>query len=90
MSTQPVALVTGGSSGIGACTVRELLEAGFTVYTVARRVERMQPLTELGAHVFAMDVTDDDSMVAGVQRIIEEQGRIDVLVNNAGYGSYGA
>ena len=85
-----VALVTGGSSGIGACTVRELLDAGFVVYTAARRVDRMQPLAELGAHVFAMDVTDDASMVAGVARIIDEQGRIDVLVNNAGYGSYGA
>ena len=85
-----VALDTGGSSGIGECTVRELLDAGFVVYTVARRVDRMQPLAELGAHVFAMDVTDDASMVAGVQRIIDEQGRIDVLVNNAGYGSYGA
>lgn len=85
-----VALVTGGSSGIGACTVEQLLDAGFTVYTVARRVERMQPLADKGAHVFAMDVTDDASMVAGVGRIIEEQGRIDVLVNNAGYGSYGA
>ena len=50
----------------------------------------MQPLAERGAHVFAMDVTDDASMVAGVERIVEEQGRIDVLVNNAGYGSYGA
>jgi len=88
--TQKVALVTGGSSGIGECTVRELLDAGFTVYTAARRVERMQPLAELGAHVFAMDVTDDASMVAGIERIISEQGRIDVLVNNAGYGSYGA
>ena len=85
-----VALVTGGSSGIGECTVRELIDAGFAVHTVARRVERMQPLAELGAHVFAMDVTDDTSMVAGVERIIDEQGRIDVLVNNAGYGSYGA
>jgi len=88
--TSKVALVTGGSSGIGECTVRELIDAGFTVYTVARRVERMQPLAEQGAHVFAMDVTDDASMVAGVERIIAEQGRIDVLVNNAGYGSYGA
>ena len=88
--TPRVALVTGGSSGIGECTVRELLDAGYVVYTCARRVERMQPLSELGAHVFAMDVTDDASMVAGVQRIVDEQGRIDVLVNNAGYGSYGA
>jgi NAD(P)-dependent dehydrogenase (short-subunit alcohol dehydrogenase family) len=88
--TPQVALVTGGSSGIGACTVRELLDAGFVVYTVARRVDRMQPLVEQGAHAFAMDVTDDASMVAGVDRIIAERGRIDVLVNNAGYGSYGA
>jgi len=88
--TPKVALVTGGSSGIGECTVRELLDAGFVVYTVARRVDRMQPLAEQGAHVFAMDVTDDASMVAGIDRIIAEQGRIDVLVNNAGYGSYGA
>jgi NAD(P)-dependent dehydrogenase (short-subunit alcohol dehydrogenase family) len=85
-----VALVTGGSSGIGACTVRELLGAGFVVYTAARRVERMQSLADDGAHVVAMDVTDDASMVSGVDRIIAEQGRIDVLVNNAGYGSYGA
>src|SRR5690349_3684391 len=86
----PVALVTGGSSGIGACTVVELLEAGFTVYTCARRTDRMTELAERGAHVFAMDVTDDASVVAGVERVLAEQGRIDVLVNNAGYGSYGA
>jgi NAD(P)-dependent dehydrogenase (short-subunit alcohol dehydrogenase family) len=88
--TPQVALVTGGSSGIGECTVRELMDAGFVVHTVARRVDRMKALAEAGAHVFAMDVTDDASMVAGVQRIIDEHGRIDVLVNNAGYGSYGA
>src|SRR3954451_4317884 len=88
--TQKVALVTGGSSGIGECTVRELLGAGFTVYTAARRVERMEALADQGAHVFAMDVTLDASMVAGIRRVVEEQGRIDVLVNNAGYGSYGA
>ncbi|WP_322920138.1 oxidoreductase [Nocardioides renjunii] len=86
----PVALVTGGSSGIGESTALALLDRGFTVYAVARRVDRMVPLAEAGAHTFAMDVTDDDSMVAGIARIIEEQGRIDVLVNNAGYGSYGA
>jgi NAD(P)-dependent dehydrogenase (short-subunit alcohol dehydrogenase family) len=91
MSDNPrVALVTGGSSGIGASTVTELLDAGLTVYTAARRVDRMQELAAQGAHVFAMDVTDDASMVAGVERIVAEQGRLDVLVNNAGYGSYGA
>ncbi|WP_310962298.1 oxidoreductase [Nocardioides terrisoli] len=85
-----VALVTGGSSGIGACAARELLGAGFTVYAVARRTDRMQDLADAGVHTFAMDVTDDTSMTAGIGRIIDEQGRIDVLVNNAGYGSYGA
>jgi len=86
----PVALVTGGSSGIGESTARALLAKGFVVYAVARRVDRMAALSELGVHTFAMDVTDDASMVAGIDRIIDEQGHIDVLVNNAGYGSYGA
>jgi NAD(P)-dependent dehydrogenase (short-subunit alcohol dehydrogenase family) len=85
-----VALVTGASSGIGGATARRLHEAGFTTYAVARRVDRMTGLAEVGVHTFSMDVTDDASMVAGINRIVVEQGRIDVLVNNAGYGSYGA
>jgi len=89
-SHQRVALVTGGSSGIGEATAQQLLAAGFTVYAVARRVDRMEHLAQAGVHTFAMDVTDDASVTAGVERILAEQGRIDVLVNNAGYGSYGA
>jgi NAD(P)-dependent dehydrogenase (short-subunit alcohol dehydrogenase family) len=85
-----VALVTGASSGIGEETARMLQEAGFATYAVARRVDRMAALAEKGVTTFAMDVTDDASMVAGVDRVIAEQGRIDVLVNNAGDGSYGA
>ena len=85
-----VALVTGASSGIGEATARQLRAAGFTTYAVARRVDRMAGLAEEGVHTFAMDVTDDASMTSGVQRVLDEQGRIDVLVNNAGYGSYGA
>ncbi|MDQ4501584.1 oxidoreductase [Sinomonas sp. ASV322] len=85
-----VALVTGASSGIGAATVRALMAAGFTVCATARRVERMQGLADDGARVLAMDVTEDASMVDGVRRITEEAGRIDVLVNNAGYGAYGS
>jgi NAD(P)-dependent dehydrogenase (short-subunit alcohol dehydrogenase family) len=88
--SMPVALVTGGSSGIGEATARAFLAKGFTVYAVARRVDRMSALEPDGVLTFAMDVTDDASMVAGIERIITEQGRIDVLVNNAGYGSYGA
>src|SRR5215212_6539262 len=90
METPRVALVTGGSSGIGEEAALGLKKAGFSVYAVARRVDRMVALADAGVGVFGMDVTDDESMTAGVQRIVDEQGRIDVLVNNAGYGSYGA
>ncbi len=90
MTTTKVALVTGASSGIGEATARQLAAAGFTVYAAARRAERLQKLAEAGIHPIAMDVTHDASMQAGVQAILTEQGRIDVLVNNAGYGSYGA
>jgi NAD(P)-dependent dehydrogenase (short-subunit alcohol dehydrogenase family) len=89
MSTK-VALVTGGSSGIGEAAALKLQELGYTTYAAARRVQRMEHLTESGIRPLAMDVTDDDSMQSGVKQILAEQGRIDVLVNNAGYGSYGA
>lgn len=85
-----VALVTGASSGIGEAAARRLQDAGFTVYAAARRVERMAGLRAAGVRTIALDVTDDDSARAAVDRILAEQGRIDVLVNNAGYGSYGA
>jgi NAD(P)-dependent dehydrogenase (short-subunit alcohol dehydrogenase family) len=90
MTTTKVALVTGASSGIGEATARQLAAAGFTVYAAARRAGRLQKLSEAGIHPLAMDVTDDASIQAGVQAILTERGRIDVLVNNAGYGSYGA
>jgi NAD(P)-dependent dehydrogenase (short-subunit alcohol dehydrogenase family) len=85
-----VALVTGASSGIGEATALELAKAGYTVHAAARRVERMNHLTESGIRPISMDVTDDSSMQAAVEKIIADTGRIDVLVNNAGYGSYGA
>jgi NAD(P)-dependent dehydrogenase (short-subunit alcohol dehydrogenase family) len=84
-----VAQVTGGSSGIGEQAALRLRKAGFTTYAVARRVDRMTGLEAEGVTVFGMDVTDDASMVAGVERVLAEHGRLDVLVNNAGYGSYG-
>ena len=85
-----VALVTGASSGIGEATVRRLLAAGYKVYAGARRVERMQPLRQAGAELLALDVTEDASMLAAIDTIRSQDGRLDVLVNNAGYGSYGA
>ena len=85
-----VVLVTGASSGIGEDTARRLQALGYIVYGAARRTDRLQALAADGIRPLAMDVTDDASMSADVNRILEETGRIDVLVNNAGYGSYGA
>ncbi len=85
-----IALVTGASSGIGEAAARELQQRGYVVYAAARRAERLAGLPGAGIHALSMDVTDDASASAGVQQIIDEHGRLDVLVNNAGYGSYGA
>ena len=85
-----VILVTGASSGIGEATVLRLLKDGATVYAAARRVERMQSLQRAGARILALDLTDDASIVAAIDTITRESGRLNGLVNNAGYGSYGA
>ncbi len=85
-----IVLVTGASSGIGEATVKRLLKKGFVVYAAARRIERMSDLEELGAKIIELDVTDDRSMIDCVTYINKVEGQIDVLVNNAGYGSYGA
>ena len=83
------ALVTGASSGIGEETARTLHKLGYTVYAAARRTDRLEQLTPIGIHALAMDVTDDESMTSGIEKIIAKTGGIDVLVNNAGYGSFG-
>jgi len=88
--SKKIALVTGGSSGIGEATALKLQALGYTTYAVARRVQRMEHLTSSGVRPLAMDVTDDESMQSGIKQILAEEGHIDVLVNNAGYGSYGA
>ncbi len=85
-----VALVTGASSGIGESTALELLKAGFIVYGAARSIDKMESLKSNGVNILPLDVTNDQSMELCVNTILEREGRIDVLVNNAGYGSYGA
>src|ERR1700753_1767331 len=87
---KPVALVTGASAGMGKDFALRLIQEGYVVYGAARRVDRMREIETAGGTALAMDVTDDAATVAGVERIIREQGRIDVLINNAGYGQFGA
>ena len=88
--TTKTAIITGASSGIGEATARRLLGLGYTVYGGARRLDRMALLAESGIRPVKVDVTDDDAMVRFVDQVISETGRVDVLVNNAGYGSYGS
>lgn len=85
-----VILITGASSGIGYNTAKMLAEQGHKVYGAARRVEKIEPLAPLGVTALKMDVTDQASMEAGVKAVIDAEGRIDVLINNAGYGYFGA
>ena len=85
-----VILITGGSSGIGFDSAIALAKLGYKVYAAARRVEMMEPLKEYGIVPLSLDVTDDNSMTGCVKTILDTEGRIDVLVNNAGYGYFGA
>jgi short-subunit dehydrogenase len=85
-----VVLITGASAGIGKETAKQLQQAGYSVYGAARRIEKMSDLQALGVNVIDMDVTNEESMTAGVKQILEAEGSIDVLINNAGFGSYGA
>jgi short-subunit dehydrogenase len=85
-----VALITGASSGIGESAAILLQNAGFKVYGAARRVDKMKGLEEKGITTISLDITKEESIVTCVNTIIAKDGRIDVLVNNAGYGSFGA
>jgi NAD(P)-dependent dehydrogenase (short-subunit alcohol dehydrogenase family) len=85
-----IVLVTGASSGIGRATALGLLHAGHTVYGGARSVQRLDAIGAAGGHVLPIDLTDDADLQRAVQTILDQQGRIDVLVNNAGFGLYGA
>lgn len=85
-----IAVVTGASSGIGKETALELSKNGFTVYAGARRIEKMQGLLENGIYPVALDVTSEESMKQCINEILQKEKHIDVLVNCAGYGSYGA
>ena len=91
-----VAVVTGSSSGIGYETSLALAREGFLTYATMRNLEKGNSIKSdsdkenLPLKIMQLDVTDDASVSKAVQSIISESGRIDVLVNNAGYGLVGA
>ncbi|MBI5713023.1 MAG: SDR family NAD(P)-dependent oxidoreductase [Chloroflexi bacterium] len=80
MSTQPVALVTGASSGFGELTAKRLAQRGYTVFGTSRKKAAAQN----GVEMLVMDVQSDSSVQAGVTELLARTQRIDLLVNNAG------
>lgn len=90
------ALVTGSSSGIGLHTSLALAKTGYVTYGTMRNTDKAEPLRSaaqersLDVRVIQLDVNDSESVRAAVAKVLEETGRIDVLVNNAGYGHFGA
>jgi NAD(P)-dependent dehydrogenase (short-subunit alcohol dehydrogenase family) len=85
-----VILVTGCSSGIGRATAVEAAERGHRVFASARRLEDVADLPARGIDRVRLDVTDETSVANAVAHVLARAGRIDALVNNAGYGQYGA
>jgi NAD(P)-dependent dehydrogenase (short-subunit alcohol dehydrogenase family) len=83
-------LITGCSTGIGRATAERLARAGKVVYATARSEEAVEDLRAAGCHTLALDVCDEASMSAAVERVVAEQGAVGVLVNNAGYSQSGA
>jgi short-subunit dehydrogenase len=83
-------LVTGCSTGIGRAVAEELLTQGHTVWATARRTDDLADLAARGARITTLDVTDEASMAAAVAEVEEAHGSVGALVNNAGYGEYGA
>jgi NAD(P)-dependent dehydrogenase (short-subunit alcohol dehydrogenase family) len=85
--TEETVLVTGASSGIGRATARYFADEGWTVYATD---EQAEDLSDLDCRTAELDVTSGSDIDRVVDRIIDETGRIDCLVNNAGYGQFGA
>jgi NADP-dependent 3-hydroxy acid dehydrogenase YdfG len=89
-TTNRTVLITGCSSGIGEATAARLVRSGWDVYATARRPETLTALADAGCTTLALDVTDETSMTTAVDAVLDGAGRIDALVNNAGYSQSGA
>lgn len=85
-----IALVTGASSGIGLDASLRLIQQGYTVYGAARRTELMKSIVDNGGHALYLDLFDQKSIDECVKTILDKEGKIDLLVNNAGFGLGGS
>jgi NAD(P)-dependent dehydrogenase (short-subunit alcohol dehydrogenase family) len=96
MQGDKVALVTGSSSGIGFETSLMLARAGFNTYASMRNLEKSKNITEIAKkeklplQVVQLDVNNDGSVKDAIVKILKADQRIDVLINNAGYGLFGS
>ena len=96
MSNQKIAVVTGTSSGIGLETAIHLAKNGFKMYATMRNLGKSEAIKQraqsenVPIEITQLDVNDDESVKIAINNIIEKEGRIDVLVNNAGYALLGA
>jgi NADP-dependent 3-hydroxy acid dehydrogenase YdfG len=90
MTVSRAVLISGCSTGIGRAVALRLRRAGFPVYATARRPETLSGLEAEGICALPLDVTDEESMVNAVKRVVEDHGAVGVLVNNAGSGVYGS
>ncbi len=96
MTDQKVAIVTGSSSGIGYETALALARNGFRTYATMRNLEKAKAILDaakgekLQIHTVELDVTEEKSVIDAIKTIMSDAGRIDVLVNNAGYGLTGS
>ena len=80
-----IALITGGNKGLGKATARQLIELGHAVYIGSRDRERgLSAAKELGGQMLVLDVTDDSSVDAAARELSRLEGKLDVLINNAG------
>ena len=80
-----ICVITGGTSGIGKCTAEAMAQKGYTVYELSRREEGLP-----GMFHIPTDVTDPDACQRAIDEVVSQAGRIDVMINNAGFGISGA